>query len=174
MAVPLPRLWTVFRWGFPIYGTLHLVPLILFKRSAFLSNPLRMLWRAAWGTIRSSAFLATFVASYQCEDVSLPCVRLRSTKVGVSLGLLQELYACSLIVSNKSQDTADHTCVLWFQVLLRGRRTRCVVDSSRGEEKAGRVGDVCLAQGIGERVVNRTRERMAVQDRGVWGDDREF
>ncbi|KAG8219105.1 hypothetical protein J3R82DRAFT_4871 [Butyriboletus roseoflavus] len=65
MAVPLPRLWTVFQWGFPIYGALHLIPLMLFKRSAFLSSPLRMLWRAVWGTIRSSAFLATFVAAYQ-------------------------------------------------------------------------------------------------------------
>ncbi|KAH0840380.1 hypothetical protein J3R83DRAFT_1411 [Lanmaoa asiatica] len=65
MAVPLPRLWAVFQWGFPIYGALHLIPLMLFKRNAFLSSPFRMLWRAVWGTIRSSAFLATFVATYQ-------------------------------------------------------------------------------------------------------------
>ncbi|KAF8432934.1 hypothetical protein L210DRAFT_3412832 [Boletus edulis BED1] len=65
LVVPLPRLWTVFQWGFPIYGALHLIPLMLFKRNAFLSNPLRMLWRAAWGTIRSSAFLAAFIASFQ-------------------------------------------------------------------------------------------------------------
>ncbi|KAI9569230.1 hypothetical protein HD554DRAFT_592086 [Boletus coccyginus] len=65
MAVPSPRLWTVFQWGFPIYGALHLIPLMLFKRHAFLSNPLKMLWRAAWGTIRSSTFLAAFVASFQ-------------------------------------------------------------------------------------------------------------
>ncbi|KAF9235562.1 hypothetical protein BU15DRAFT_77880 [Melanogaster broomeanus] len=65
MAVPLPRLWTVFKWAFPIYGALHFIPMMLFKHRAFLLNPLRMLGRAGWGTIRSSAFLATFVAVYQ-------------------------------------------------------------------------------------------------------------
>ncbi|KAF8837288.1 hypothetical protein BDN67DRAFT_973164 [Paxillus ammoniavirescens] len=65
MAVPLPRLWVVFKWAFPIYGALHFIPMVLFKRSAFLSNPLRMLARASLGTIRSSAFLATFIAAFQ-------------------------------------------------------------------------------------------------------------
>ncbi|KAH7887306.1 hypothetical protein F5I97DRAFT_1925753 [Phlebopus sp. FC_14] len=64
-AVPLPRLATVFKWAFPIYGALHFIPMILFKRRAFISNPLSMLGRAGWGTMRSSAFLATFVATYQ-------------------------------------------------------------------------------------------------------------
>ncbi|KAF9226931.1 hypothetical protein BS17DRAFT_776359 [Gyrodon lividus] len=65
MAVPLPQLWAVFKWAFPIYGALHFIPMMLFKRKAFLLNPLRMLWRAGWSTIRSSAFLATFIAAFQ-------------------------------------------------------------------------------------------------------------
>ncbi|KAG0698472.1 hypothetical protein DFH29DRAFT_941165 [Suillus ampliporus] len=63
--VPLPRLVTVFKWAFPIYGALHFVPMILFKRHAFFKNPLHKLGRAGWATIRSSAFLATFIATYQ-------------------------------------------------------------------------------------------------------------
>ncbi|KIJ69733.1 hypothetical protein HYDPIDRAFT_142266 [Hydnomerulius pinastri MD-312] len=65
MAVPLPRLATVFKFAFPIYGALHFIPTILFKRKSFLEKPLRMLMRAGWGTIRSSMFLATFIATYQ-------------------------------------------------------------------------------------------------------------
>ncbi|KAH7922062.1 hypothetical protein BV22DRAFT_1071135 [Leucogyrophana mollusca] len=63
--VPLPRFFTVFKWAFPIYGALHFVPMILFKRGQFFNKPLNMLTRAGWGTLRSSAFLATFVATYQ-------------------------------------------------------------------------------------------------------------
>ncbi|KAG6328872.1 hypothetical protein ID866_10217 [Astraeus odoratus] len=65
LAVPVPRLLTVFKWAFPIYGALHFLPMLLFKRRAFVSNPISMLGRAGWGTIRSAAFLASFVASFQ-------------------------------------------------------------------------------------------------------------
>lgn len=63
--VPIPRLMAVFKWAFPIYGALHFLPMILFKRKAFLSKPIHMLGKAGLGTIRSSAFLAAFVASFQ-------------------------------------------------------------------------------------------------------------
>ncbi|KAI5993461.1 hypothetical protein EDD15DRAFT_2387989 [Pisolithus albus] len=65
LRVPIPRLMTVFKWAFPIYGALHFLPMILFKRKAFLSKPVHMLGKAGVGTIRSSAFLAAFVASFQ-------------------------------------------------------------------------------------------------------------
>ncbi|KAF8549936.1 hypothetical protein OG21DRAFT_1488152 [Imleria badia] len=116
MAVPLPRLWTVFQWGFPIYGALHLIPLMLFKRNAFLSNPLRMLWKAAWGTIRSSAFLATFVATYQSwfcfkhymyallssqKKVKIPQIILAFFGSKYSYGLGGLLGALSLLIEEK-------------------------------------------------------------------------
>ncbi|KAI6101681.1 hypothetical protein EDD17DRAFT_1774430 [Pisolithus thermaeus] len=65
LSVPIPRLMTVFKWAFPIYGALHFLPMMLFKRRAFLSRPIHMLGKAGMGTIRSSAFLAAFVASFQ-------------------------------------------------------------------------------------------------------------
>ncbi|KAJ8596130.1 hypothetical protein M405DRAFT_856691 [Rhizopogon salebrosus TDB-379] len=65
MHVPLPRFFTVFKWAFQIYGALHFVPMMLFKRHAFFKSPSHMVGRASWATIRSSAFLAAFIAIHQ-------------------------------------------------------------------------------------------------------------
>ena len=63
--VPIERFFTVFRWTLPIYGALHVVPMLLFKRKAVAHAPGPMLLRAGFGSTRSAAFLATFVAIYQ-------------------------------------------------------------------------------------------------------------
>ena len=63
--VQVAHFWEVFRWMLPIYGALHLIPLVLFRRKKFARDPLRMLLRAALGTSRSSAFLGVFVVIYQ-------------------------------------------------------------------------------------------------------------
>ncbi|KAF8270924.1 hypothetical protein EI94DRAFT_1770597 [Lactarius quietus] len=67
-AVPLrspDRILAVARWTLPIYGALHFVPLLFFKRAAFARAPARMALRAAWGTARSTAFIAVAVVMYQ-------------------------------------------------------------------------------------------------------------
>jgi hypothetical protein len=56
----------VFKWMVPVYGALHFIPMLLFKRRQFLKEPLRMFLRTIWGTTRSSAFLGVFVACYKC------------------------------------------------------------------------------------------------------------
>ena len=63
--VPLDRFVAVFKWMFPIYGALHFIPMVLFKRKQVFEEPMRMLLRAGWGTTRSAAFLGTFVIIYQ-------------------------------------------------------------------------------------------------------------
>ncbi|KAI9462039.1 hypothetical protein F5148DRAFT_238704 [Russula earlei] len=63
--VPIDRFFNVFRWTLPIYGALHLVPMLLFKRKAVSREPVPMVLRAGWGTTRSAAFLGMFVAIYQ-------------------------------------------------------------------------------------------------------------
>lgn len=63
--VPMDRFISVFRWMLPIYGALHFIPMMLFKRKGFIQEPLKMLLRAGWGTTRSAAFLGTFVVIYQ-------------------------------------------------------------------------------------------------------------
>jgi hypothetical protein len=62
---PLDRFFSVFRWTLPIYGALHVVPMLLFKRKAVVRSPAPMILRAGWGTMRSAAFLGVFVAIYQ-------------------------------------------------------------------------------------------------------------
>ena len=73
---PIERFFAVFRWTLPIYGALHVVPMLLFKRSAVVRTPVPMVLRAGWGSTRSAAFLAAFVAIYQgaVESVFYPFV----------------------------------------------------------------------------------------------------
>jgi len=49
----------------PVYGALHFMPLLFFKRAALARAPRRMALRAAWGTARSTAFLSLTVVIYQ-------------------------------------------------------------------------------------------------------------
>nr|VWP01858.1 N/A [Ganoderma boninense] len=64
-AVQVLHFWEVFRWMLPIYGALHFIPMMLFRRDKLMRKPAHMLLRAAWGTGRSSAFLGVFVVIYQ-------------------------------------------------------------------------------------------------------------
>lgn len=65
LSVPQDRILTVARWTLPIYGALHFVPLLFFKRTALARAPIRMAMRAAWGTARSTAFLSVAVVTFQ-------------------------------------------------------------------------------------------------------------
>jgi len=65
LSVPPDRILSVARWTLPVYGALHFVPLLFFKRAAFMRTPGRMTLRAAWGTARSTAFLSLAVVIYQ-------------------------------------------------------------------------------------------------------------
>ncbi|KAL1704500.1 hypothetical protein EV121DRAFT_280326 [Schizophyllum commune] len=67
-AVPLDRFVDVAWWIMPVYTALHFIPMVLFKRKAFVRDPSRMLGKAGVGTLRSSAFLGAFVVIYQCES----------------------------------------------------------------------------------------------------------
>jgi hypothetical protein len=49
------------------YGALHFIPMLLFKNKALRKDPLKMLYKAAFGTLRSSTFLGVFVMLYQCQ-----------------------------------------------------------------------------------------------------------
>ena len=62
---PIDRFFAVSRWTLPIYGALHFVPMLLFKREAVVHAPKAMALRASWGTLRSASFLGAFIAIYQ-------------------------------------------------------------------------------------------------------------
>lgn len=66
----------------PIYGALHLIPTVLFKRALFMRDPGKMLIKAGSGTLRSSAFLGVFVVIYQSAHfffVSLRVIYIMTT-----------------------------------------------------------------------------------------------
>ncbi|KAG8786646.1 hypothetical protein FRC15_010986 [Serendipita sp. 397] len=63
--VQIERFLEVFKWMFPIYGALHFVPALLFKRKEWARDAPGMLWRNLLGTARSSTFLGVFVIIYQ-------------------------------------------------------------------------------------------------------------
>jgi hypothetical protein len=54
----------------PIYGALHFIPAVLFKRKRFIQDPGKMLLKATIGSMRSSAFLGVFVVIYQSAHFS--------------------------------------------------------------------------------------------------------
>lgn len=61
----LIRFYEVWKWVFPVYGALHLVPVLLFRRALFAKDPFNMFLRTLWGSSRSSAFLGAFVMIYE-------------------------------------------------------------------------------------------------------------
>ena len=71
MSVPLDRFFAVFKWMLPIYSVLHFAPAILFKWQGFMQDPRKVLARAGFGSMRSSAFLGVFVVIYQCKRSTL-------------------------------------------------------------------------------------------------------
>jgi len=71
--VEVERFVSVFTWMFPIYGALHVIPMVLFKRKTFAKEPFTMLLKSLKGTVRSSTFLSVFVFIYQ----SILCMKNR-------------------------------------------------------------------------------------------------
>ncbi|KAG8881283.1 hypothetical protein FRB99_004732, partial [Tulasnella sp. 403] len=61
----ITRIYEVGKWMAPMYGALHFIPMLLFKRKLFFKKPLRMSAKALLGTLRSASFLGVFVAIYQ-------------------------------------------------------------------------------------------------------------
>lgn len=67
VPVPLERFKFVFKWSLPLYGALHFIPMLLFKRNVVFNEPMKMLTKAGVGTLRSSTFFGMCVVVYQCK-----------------------------------------------------------------------------------------------------------
>lgn len=55
----------------PVYGALHLIPPLLFKRKDFFRRPVRSILRVIFNTLRSSGFIGVFVAILQGTGLSI-------------------------------------------------------------------------------------------------------
>lgn len=92
--IPAERFLFVFRWSMPIYGALHFIPMLLFKRKVVWREPLRMLARAGVGTLRSATFFGLCVAVYQsyfCAKHSLYSALVRARASGDGSALARTL-----------------------------------------------------------------------------------
>ncbi|CAG8482769.1 9018_t:CDS:2 [Cetraspora pellucida] len=63
----IDRFYQVFKTIFPVYATLNIVPMFVFKINQFLKDPYTLIQKCTKNTIRSSIFLSTFVTSYQSQ-----------------------------------------------------------------------------------------------------------
>ncbi|KAI8089945.1 uncharacterized protein BX664DRAFT_334285 [Halteromyces radiatus] len=66
-AIAVERFTKVFKSMMPVYGTLHFIPMLLFRRKLLRSDPTKMISKTTWATLKSGAFLATFVTLYQYQ-----------------------------------------------------------------------------------------------------------
>ncbi|OBZ87329.1 hypothetical protein A0J61_04629 [Choanephora cucurbitarum] len=63
----LERFAKVFKNFLPVYGTLHFVPMLLLRTQHFKKDPVSMLSKTTLATLKSGAFLASFVTLYQYQ-----------------------------------------------------------------------------------------------------------
>ncbi|RIB15809.1 hypothetical protein C2G38_2039098 [Gigaspora rosea] len=61
------RFYQVFKTIFPVYATLNVVPMFVFKINQLTKDPYTLIKKCVQNTIRSSTFLSVFVSSYQTQ-----------------------------------------------------------------------------------------------------------
>ncbi|KAF9187315.1 hypothetical protein BGZ51_001405 [Haplosporangium sp. Z 767] len=61
------RFYQVTRNIFPVYATLNFVPLVILRMKRLLADPVNVLAKTSFNTLRSSVFLAVFVVVYQSQ-----------------------------------------------------------------------------------------------------------
>ncbi|PVF95509.1 hypothetical protein CPB86DRAFT_711129 [Serendipita vermifera] len=161
--VQIERFLEVFKWMFPIYGALHFVPALLFKRKEWAKDAPGMLWRNLLGTGRSSTFLGVFVIIYQtyfCMRSNLydqllriqsnsPALKLfRSKIIGhkYTLWMVGALCGLSLFV-----EAPRRRAELAMYVMPKALESAWVTARGRGwVQGGGRVGETILcAAGMG-------------------------
>ncbi|KAI8393947.1 uncharacterized protein BYT42DRAFT_487758 [Radiomyces spectabilis] len=66
-ATAVERFCKVFKSMMPVYGTLHFVPMFLLRRHSLKKDPVKMFSKTTIATLKSGAFLASFVTLYQYQ-----------------------------------------------------------------------------------------------------------
>ncbi|KAI7861729.1 hypothetical protein BDF14DRAFT_1898696 [Spinellus fusiger] len=87
-SVALERFSLVFKSMMPVYGTLHFVPLLLLRTKSVMEAPFKMLSRTAIATIKSGAFLASFITIFQYQV----CMHRNIVNSGYNIGNSKYLY----------------------------------------------------------------------------------
>ncbi|KAF9907226.1 hypothetical protein EC991_011216 [Linnemannia zychae] len=66
-ATNIDRFMGVTKTIFPVYATLNFVPLVVLRMKRLLKDPVNVLSKTTFNTLRSSVFLAVFVSLYQTQ-----------------------------------------------------------------------------------------------------------
>lgn len=162
----------VFRFMFPVYGALHVIPAVLFKWQKFARTPAKVLIRALLGTARSSAFLGVFVVIYQSASfpfcIGDECVR----------GLTGSADSCTMREDELAPVLPRTTCgrgasaaegrgrrVHQQAVVLGARVPRRPCAVPRRATPARGAGDVRAPEGARECLDNGPRTRVCIRAR---------
>lgn len=92
-----------FRKTFPLYMSISLVPYCVFNAKRAMGDPANTMWTAFLGAVRSTAFLASFVSSFQavvCTERNLFTQKSDSGLLYMLAGFVASL---SLLVEKKSR-----------------------------------------------------------------------
>ncbi|KAG0341842.1 hypothetical protein BG004_005879, partial [Podila humilis] len=84
----LQRAFQVTKDIFPVYATLNFVPLLVLRMKRLLKDPVNVLSKTSFNTLRSSVFLAVFVTLYQTQI----CSHRNLVNAGWQLGNSKYLY----------------------------------------------------------------------------------
>ncbi|KAF8341270.1 uncharacterized protein EI90DRAFT_3033306 [Cantharellus anzutake] len=118
LYVEVDRFIKVFSWMFPVYGALHFIPMLLFRRKMFMREPLLMLLKSFKGTVRSSTFLSVFVFIFQ----SLLCIRIQAYQSKWAQQLMSRKFRDALFMSRISWWLSGSMCGLALLVEEKRRR----------------------------------------------------
>lgn len=176
LSVPLDRFFTVSKWMMPIYGALHFIPAVVFRRKAFTQDPGKVLFKAALGSLRSSAFLGVFVVIYQGVHIYFVPVLVTSHLVSLSSFILWKTQLASIPHTIAQRHNSCFHPVFpfqrvpsmdnkspYFQRFLCYPRSLCRVIPVRRRKKEERGAcNVRFAQRVGECVGYGERERLGV------------
>ena len=167
---PIDRFFTVFRWTLPIYGALHFVPMLLFKRQAVMHAPKAMMLRASWGTMRSASFLGAFNAIFQGNVIKNPPKG--SAEFSRALAEKRFLLRCAELAScagGKEAGPCVAACCARIQGVVLARGLVCGdLGAHRDETSAWGACDVCAPEGPRECVGRCARKGARVSDGEAW------
>ncbi|THU94885.1 hypothetical protein K435DRAFT_798523 [Dendrothele bispora CBS 962.96] len=141
LEVPVDRFWKVFRWMLPIYGALHFIPPMLFKRESFMRNPWKQLLRSMVGTGRSSL---------NCLNHQLHDYLTTLTPSSSPSPLIYD------IISKIPRPVIDALLISKWAFWFPG-----------GKEEESGVGDVCVTERVGEFVGDHDGK----SGQGDWGEE---
>jgi len=116
--VGVDRFFKVFFWIFPVYGALHFIPMLLFRRKVFMREPLFVSLKSLKGTVRSSTFLSVFVFIFQ----SLLCIKIQAHQSKWAQQLTSRKFRDALFMSRVSWWLSG--AISGFALLVEEKRRR--------------------------------------------------